>query len=203
MRLATAIALDRYAARLVLGIVPRVRCTLLLALLVGVSWSSPAAAQRTSPVPTIGPEVAYEATLQAVLAEVRAVRAWLEQSSGPGASQVLAIGQRLQAQEVRLAGTARRLDDVRARMAEAHATRTAQSELLADLERGLGAEAEAAFRVEIARTRAEMKRAQILESALQEQEREIAAELEEAKRQADALTERLKALERPQATPAQ
>jgi hypothetical protein len=187
----------------VLRIVLSARATLLMALLACLAWSSPAAAQRTSPRPTIGPEVAYEDTLRAVLAEVHAMRVWLERSSGPGASQVLAIGQRLQAQEVRIAGTARRLDDMRARMAEAHATRTAQSELLADLERGLGAEAQAAFRVEIARTRANMKRAQILETALQQQEREIAAELEEVKREADALSERLKALERPQGAPAQ
>jgi hypothetical protein len=187
----------------VLRIVASARGALLWALLASLAWSSPAAAQRTSPRPTIGPEVAYEDTLRAVLAEVHAMRVWLEGASGPGVSQVLAMGQRLQAQHVRIAGTARRLDEMRARIAEAHATRTAQAELVAGLERGLGTEAQAAFRVEIARTRADVKRAEILERALQQQARDILTELDEQKRQADALEQKLKALERLRVAPAQ
>ncbi|MPZ18733.1 MAG: hypothetical protein GEV06_12580 [Luteitalea sp.] len=41
------------------------------------------------------------------------------------------------------------------------------------------------------------------EAALQQQEHEIAAELDEVKREAEALSEALKALERPQAAPGQ
>ncbi|MPY87650.1 MAG: hypothetical protein GEU99_06995 [Luteitalea sp.] len=162
-----------------------------------VMLTKPLVAQ-VSPTPTISPPVAYEHTLQEVLAELRQLRAAVEKTNALG-SRILLLGQQLQVQETRAGSLSRQLEDVRTRLTEATAARGEHTEVLAAIEREMkvapAGSARRALEREATQIRARQKGTEALEQHLQHREGDLTSQLERAESAITDLAQRLAALE--------